>query len=202
MVTENVSTTYYHVNATNETYKVLSMGNYMNNIASQDLRLPDEELNNTPGLRFKAQVTTSSKKASDYKITEYGYIISREEILKANDEELTFNASKYVSGKAYVKGEYDKVFDSSIDGYHIFTGVLYGVPKARYGENLVAKTYTKVTIGEDDYVVYGEPMVANFFDIAMALKAEGDLSEEFESVVSEIINDATGPDIGFDWDDI
>ena len=198
---EDVLTSYYHVNATDATYKELPMGNYMNNIEGQEIRIPDAKLNET-GLRFRAQVTTASKNASEYKITEYGYIIGLEETLVANGEQLNFNASVYVSGKAFVNGEYDKVFDTSVDSYHIFTGVLYGVPKDQYAKNLVAKTYTKVTIGEDNYVIYGEPMVANFFDIAKSLKAQGGLSDEAAVIVDEIINEATGPDIGFDWGEL
>ena len=108
----------------------------------------------------------------------------------------------FISGKAYVKGEVDKVFDSSKDGYHIFTGVLYGAPKDQYAKNLVAKTYTKVTIGSDEFVIYGEEMVANFFDIAKALKAQCNLSPEAQAIVDNIINEATGPDIGFDWGEL
>ena len=199
--TEDVLTTYYYVNANDETYTELPMGNYMSNVNEQSIRTPDEKTNNKPGLRFKAQVSIASKKASEYKITEYGYIIALEETLVANNEQLNFNASKYVSGKAYVRGEFDKAFAEN-DDYHIFVGVLYGAPKDQYAKNLVAKTYTKVTIGSDDYVIYGEEMVANFFDIAKALKDKGDLSEEAAAIVDEIINEATGPDIGFDWGEL
>ena len=45
-------------------------------------------------------------------------------------------------------------------------------------------------------------MVANLFDIAKALKAEGDLSADAQAVVDDIINEATGPDIGVDWGEI
>ncbi len=201
-VTEDISTRYFYVNATDESYKELPMDNYMQNVEGNEIRLPDEKTKDKPGLRFKSQVNPDSKKASEYKITEYGYIIGLEETLEANGEQLNFEASKFVSGKAYVLGEYDKVFDSTNDDYHIFTGVLYGVPKDQYAKNLVAKTYTKVTIGEDNYVIYGEPMVANFFDIAKALKAQGGLSDQAQAIVDEIINEATGPDIGFDWGDL
>lgn len=201
-VTEDVLTTYYHVNVADGKYTELPMGNYMKNVEGQNLRYPDEEIDNKPGIRFKAEITTASKTASDYTITEYGYIIGREEILLANGEQLTFNASKYVSGAAYEKGSFDKVFDSSDDNYHIFAGVLYGVPKDQYAKNLVAKTYTKVTIGSDEFVIYGEEMIANFFDIAKLYKAQGGLSAEAEALVDEIINEATGPDIGFDWGEL
>ena len=199
---EDTTTRYFYVNAAEESYTELPMGNYMQNVDEQNLRNPDENTNNKVGLRFKAQVTRASKNASEYKITEYGYIIGLEETLLAKGEELNFSASNVVSGKAYVRGEYDKVFDSSNDNYHIFTGVLYGAPKDQYGKNLVAKTYTKVAIGEDVFVIYGEAMVANFFDIAKALKAQGGLSAEAQALVDDIINEATGPDIGFDWDEL
>lgn len=200
---ENVTTRYFYVNASAKSATELPMGNYMQNVEGQDIRTPDDKTEDMPGIRFKAQVTTASKKASAYRITEYGYIIALEETLIANNEQLNFESvSAKVSGKAFVSGEYDKVWDSSKDGYHIFTGVLYGAPKDQYAKNLVAKTYTKVTIGSDNFVIYGEEMVANFFDIAKALKAQGGLSAEAQAIVDAIINEATGPDIGFDWGEL
>ncbi len=201
-VTEDVVTSYYHVDASSEEYTALPMGNYMKNVEGKDIRVPDEKTNNKVGLRFKAAISPSSKKATEYKITEYGYIIGLEETLEAKGEQLNFSASKYVYGKAYVSGEYDKVFDSTDDNYHVFTGVLYGAPESCYGKNLVAKTYTKVTVGSDNYVIYGEPMVANFFEIAQALDKAGNLSDEAQAIVDEILDKTLGPDIGFDWGEI
>lgn len=199
--TESVITSYYHVDASSLEYEKLSMDNYMKNVEGRELRTPDEKLDKV-GLRFKAQVATASKTAEKYTVTEYGYIIGLEETLDAKGEQLNFNASNYVFGKAYVRGEYDKIFDSTNDDYHIFTGVLYGIPEDKYAMNVVAKTYTKVAIGENNYVIYGEPMVANLFDIAKALKAQGGLSEDVQIVVDDIIYEATGPDIGFDWGEL
>jgi len=199
--TESVITSYYLVDASSSEYEKLPMGNYMKNVEGRELRTPDEKLDEV-GLRFKAQITTASKAAEKYTVTEYGYIIGLEKTLNEKGEQLNFNASNYVFGKAYVRGEYDKVFDSSNDDYHVFTGVLYGIPKDKYAMNVVAKTYTKVTIGENNYVVYGEPMVANLFSIAKALKAQGGLTEDVKTVVDDIIYEATGPDIGFDWGEL
>ena len=200
--TEDVLTSYYHVNVADGTYEELPMGNYMKNVEGQDLRIPDDKIPSV-GLRFKAQVTTDSKRAIDYTITEYGYIIALEETLANNCEQLNFNATTFVHGKAYIKGSVDKVFDQSNDGVHIFTSVLYGVPEGMYGKNIVVKTYTKVTVGSEKYVIYGEPMVANYYEIAKSLKNNESLSAEAKAIVDSIVDKAeNGPDIGFDWGDL
>jgi len=208
VVTEDVSTEYYHVNAADETYELLPMSNYMMNVEGQDLRAPDEKINQM-GVRFKAQVSAASKNETVYTITEYGYIIGLEETINANGGQLNFELENkadsklaYVYGKAYVKGEFDKIYDSSNDDYYVFAGVLHGAPKGKYDTNIVAKTYTKVTVGTDNYVIYGEPMVANFVELALALKGDETLPEDLKSVVDEVIDDTLGNDSGFDWGEL
>ncbi len=196
-VTEDVSTTYYHVNVADGTCKELSMDNYMKNLEGQDLRIPDEKIDST-GIRFKAQITTASKnEETEYQIEEYGYIIGLEKTLLANGEKLNFNATKYACGKAYVKGQVDKIFDQSIDEVHIFTAVLYGAPEDSYRENFVVKTYTKVTVGSDEYVVYGEPMVANYYELAKSIRNNSSLTDDAKALIDSIIDKAEiGSDIG------
>ncbi len=196
---------YFYVDAANETYKELGMGNYMYNDDTQDLRVPDEKTENKPGIRFKAYVVPESKNATDYKITEYGYIIGLEETLLNNGEQLNFEASKYVSGKAYVYGEFDKVFDSTSDTAHKFAGVLYGAPVDQYGKRIVAKTYTKVTVDDEEFVLYGEPMVESFYSIAKSLEGDTSLSAEAQAIVADIIakgEDFGDSDIGLPGDDL
>ena len=193
---EETSTTYYHVNASEETYEELPMDNHMKNVEGQELRIPDEKID-TMGLRFKAQITTASKTATEYDITEYGYIIGLEETLVNNNEELNFNASKYICGKAYIKGKVDKIFDQSIDGLHIFTAVLYGAPEEHYTSNFVVKTYTKVTVGSNEYVVYGEPMVANYYKLAKSIQNNSSLTDDAKTLINSIVDKAeNGSDIG------
>ena len=183
---EETSATYYHVNASEETYEELPMYNYMNNVEGKELRVPDEKITSA-GIRLKAQVTTASKTAAEYTITEYGYIIALEETLVNNNEELNFDATKFVHGKAYIKGSVDKVFDSTNDAFDIFTVVLYGVPESAYNKNFVTKTYTKVSIGEDEFVIYGEPMTANLYEIAKSLENDDELPTETKELISGII---------------
>ncbi len=186
---EVVSAQYYHVSAQDASYTELtSLEDYMNNVSGQELRMPDEKIDSV-GMRFKAQITTASKsEETECQIEEYGYIIGHESNLLANGEELNLNASKYVLGKAYVRGSIDKVFDSSVDEYHIFTAVLYGVPEEHYDNNFVVKTYTKVTVDSKEYVVYGEQMVASFYDIAKALENSDSLTEDAKALVEDIIS--------------
>lgn len=183
-----VSAKYYYVSAQDASYTELtSLEDYMNNVSGQELRVPDEKITSA-GIRLKAQVTTASKaEAVSYTITEYGYIIALEETLVNNNEELNFDATKFVHGKAYVKGSVDKVFDSTNDAFDIFTVVLYGVPESAYNKNFVTKTYTKVAIGEDEFVIYGEPMTANLYEIAKSLENDDTLSEETKELINGII---------------
>lgn len=205
------TTTRYFLVKTDKTYTEVSMGNYMKNESEKTIRLGDEKTDNKLGVRFKAAVSTAAKSESTaYTITEYGYIIGLEETLSNLGKQLNFDvdAANYASGEAYVKGGIDKVYDSTADDYHIFAGVLYGCPEDQYNKRLVTKTYTKVTINEEDYVVYGEPMVASFYSIAVMLKnsdSYDSLSSDAQAIIDNIIE--TGEnfadnEIGMGGDDL
>lgn len=204
----SVSTKYIYVNATDKTYTTLPMGNYMYNSSEKNtIRLPDDKTNNTPGLRFAATVTTDSKyKATEYTINEYGYIIGLEETLLNNGEQLNFDSKKYVSAPAYKKGTLDVVFEQPSDALHVFTGVLYGTPEDKYDMRIVAKTYTKLTVNGEEYIVYGEPMVQSYYSIAKSiLDSDTSLTTEQRAVMENIIKKATdfgneGP--GLDYGDL
>lgn len=188
------------------------MGNYMyNNADMNTIRVGDEKTESKNGIRFAAAVNTDSKKATEYNITEYGYIVGLEETINNNGGQLNFELKNskdgraaYVSGKAYVQGEMDKVFDSSVDGVHVFTGVLVGAPKDQYGKRIVAKTYTKVTVGGEEFVVYGHPMVESFYSLAKKLQAQDNLSEDAKAIIDQIVKDGEDfdEDLGLDGDDL
>ena len=204
-------TRYFLVDGENGTAQELPLGNYMYNSNERNtIRLADGKTNNDLGLRFAASVDPASKKSTEYTITEYGYIIGLEETINLNGGQLNFELVNerdgrlaYVSGKAYVRGEYDKVFASE-DNVHVFTGVLYGAPADQYGKRLVAKTYTKLTVDGENYVVYGQPMTESFYSIAKKLKDQGGLSEEAQTIVDNIIKEAEDfdSDIGLPGDDL
>lgn len=202
------STKYIYVNAADKTYTNITLGNYMYNSSEKNtIRLPDEDTNNTPGLRFAATVTTQSKyNATDCTISEYGYIIGLEDTLINNGEQLNFDSKKYVSAPAYKKGTLDVVFEQPTDALHVFTGVLYGTPEDKYDMRIVAKTYTKLTVNSEEYIVYGEPMVQSYYSIAKSILDSGtSLTTEQRAVMENIIKKATdfgneGP--GLDYGDL
>ena len=82
---------------------------------------------------------------------------------------------------------------------HIIAGVLYNIPEHAYGETIVSKTYSKLVVDGTEYIVYGEPVCANVYEIALYYNGE-DLSEEAMKEIQNIIDKATdmSPDLGFD----
>lgn len=163
-----VSERYFYVKASAKTATELEkLENYLDEIDSQDYRKPDFRTNNKPGMRFKAEITTASKnERNSFAIEEYGFIFALERTLSSNNEELTFNSvSKYVSGAAYVRDNFDKVFDSSKDGIHMFAGTLYGIPETEYDTNIVARAYAKIKVCGEEYVLYGDAMLASLGEL-------------------------------------
>ncbi len=194
------TTTRYFLVKTDKTYTEVPMGNYMLNYGTRDLRVPDDKVPTT-GIRFKAQVDTDAKyKATEYTITEYGYVVGLEKLLNNYGEQLNFEATNVATGVAYKKGgaedgkNIDKVFDHSIDDIHIFTSILYGCPAGKYNLRLVVKTYTHVTIGDEEFTVYGEPMVESYYSMAKELQKAGNLTEEAQAIVDSIVE--AGEDFG------
>lgn len=64
---------------------------------------------------------------------------------------------------------------------------------------MVTKTYTKINVDGSEYTVYGEPISACMYEVAMYLRGV-DLTQEQKSTVETIIEKATdmSPDLGFD----
>lgn len=188
-------TRYFFVDASENDFEELDLSCFMLNKNDLSLRLGDKS-----GVRFKAAVNPAAKENSkDFELREYGFIIGVESTLINKGEQLNFDASKFVSGAAFVKGEKNVVFDASDDMSHIFAGVLYNIPEHAYGETIVSKTYSKLVVNGTEYIVYGEPVCANVYEIALYYNGE-DLSEEAMKEIQNIIDKATdmSPDLGFD----
>ena len=186
-----VKTNYYYVDAASMTYKKLSLESYMNDAFGKSVRAKDPS-----GIRFKADVCTFARNESEeYVIEEYGFIITRSDLLA--DDDLNFDFDIYASGAAYNRAEgTDVIYDNSNDEVVVFTGVLYNIPKKHYETEIVCKTYTKISVEGDMFVVYGEETRESIYDIAcVLLKTELD-SETYDYLISII--DAVEPDIMVD----
>ena len=160
---EIVSSAYYYVDAEGKTYTKLSLDSHMTTDGKKSIRITEPM-----GIRFKASILTSAKyEETELTVDEYGFIIAREDELSG--AELTFDFSKYAVGVAYNKADgTDIVFDSD-DDVHTFTGVVKNIPVKFYATNLVCKTYTKLTVNGEQFVLYGEAVTGNIYDTAKAL---------------------------------
>lgn len=204
------TTTRYFLVKTDATYSEVPMGSYMLNYGTRDLRVPDVDVP-TAGIRFKAQVNTAAKyDATDYTITEYGYVVGLEKLLNNYGEQLNLEATNVAKGVAYQKGggeggkNIDKVYDASEDNLHIFSSVLYGCPEGKYNLRIVVKTYTHVTINGENFTVYGEPMVESYYSMAKELQGTEGLSDEANAIIEAIIAEAEdfGNEEGLPGDDL
>ena len=158
-----VKTEYYFVDRADYKVKKLPMDSYMNSSEKNSIRTK-----NPMGIRFKAQIRTSAKfEETEYVIDEYGFVVSRKDILGEN--ELTLDTEVKVTGVGYNKAQnIDVVFEQN-DEYHTFTGVVRNIPVKHYKTDLVCKTYTKISVDGEQFVVYGEPVVGNVYDTAKKL---------------------------------
>jgi len=210
----SVTTSYYYVDADAGTSTLLpTMQDYMTNYSGQSLRFADEKYSSA--VRFKAQIKTAAKyEDTNYVIDEYGYIITLEEKLSNNDySQLNFDfttptGTAYISGVAYNKAEgINKVFEGN-DTVDQFTAVFYNIPEKAYGKRIVTKTYTKVTVDGEQFVLYGEPMVTSLYAVADRLIKSGAVqegSEEYtkiKQIVDIATDDSFGNDAGADTGDL
>lgn len=189
---ETVASSYYYVDAKTKTYKKLSLDSYMSAEDDNTIRLKEPI-----GIRFKSSASTSSKDELDeYVIDEIGFIVAVTEQL--GETELTLDFAKYVKGVAYNRSENkDIVFDNSNDKYDVFSGVLLNVPASQYKTNLTCKTYTKITVNGQQFVLYGEAVTGNIYDTVKAA-LENDPGNE---ALLKIIFDADGT-IGISLDSL
>ena len=121
-------------------------------------------------------------------IDEIGFIVAVTDVL--GDDELTFDFKKYVTGVAYNKENgTDIVFDRSDDTVDVFTCVVRNIPVKKYKTNLTCKTYTKITVGGEQFTLYGEPVVGNVYDTARTLLTDDTLDTETKNALYQIILD-------------
>ena len=193
---EFVKSQYFYVDMVSQTATKLNMDSYMTADDNTSIRI-----NNPMGMRFKSTVLTSAKnEENEYVIDEYGFIVATEEAL--GETELTFDFSKFVTGIAYNKESgTDIVFDPTNDEMHVFAGYVKNIPVANYKTNLVCKTYTKITVGGEQFVVYGEKVVGNVYDTAHSLISDETLDAETKNALYEIII-AYENTIGISGDDL
>ena len=193
---EIVKTQYFYVAENNASVTKLDMDSYMSAYNETSIRVK-----NPMGIRFKSSVLTSAKNEEiEYVIDEYGFIIATETAL--GEEELTFDFSKYVTGVAYNKeNDTDIIFDATDDNAHIFSGYVKNIPVKEYKTNLVCKTYTKITVGGEQFILYGEPVVGNVYDTAQTLLADDTLDTETKNALYQIILDYESA-IGLPGDDL
>ncbi len=180
---EIVKSEYYFIDASAKTYTKLGLDSYMTTDGKKSIRLKEPM-----GIRFKASIRTLSKaEEEEFVIDEYGYIVAREDDL--NGAELTFGFGKYVTGVAYNKADGTDIIFETDDEVHIFTAIVKNVPANHYGTNLVCKTYTKISVGSEQFVLYGEPVVGNIYDTAKELYKNTDLDSETKQALLKIIFD-------------
>ncbi len=134
------------------------------------------DVDNYQGMRYAAYVDDERKA----KAVEYGYIIALGSSFASEDEyeNLVFDASmsesgtntngiKYVTGKAYVKDSFDKVYSMTGEEFGLdvpgtyYTAVLYNIQD--YEMLLVGRPYLKT---EDGTVYYGDAVARSVKDVA------------------------------------
>lgn len=197
VATANVK--YYLTDAENNTATKISLDSFVQ--ARDDVSIRTKE---PSGLRFKAEILNAAKANTENAvIEEYGFILSRNDLLEKAGAELTFDFEKVVTGVAYNKNNgTDIIFDSSDDMVTVFAGVLTNIPEKHYKTKLVCKTYTKISVGGETFVVYGEPVKASMYEIAKAHINDDGLSEDMERLLSHIIKFVEDKDIFIEVDDL
>ena len=157
-----VKTQYFYIDVDGKKIEKLNiMDNAMQSYDEKSVRLVGEM-----GIRFKAHVSSSAKsEKAQFVIDEYGYIITTAESL--GEKNLTFDSPKYIKGIGYSREKnINIVYDATNDAYDVFTLVLKNIPVEHYNTRVVSKTYTKITVNGQRFVVYGEPMNGSVYEVA------------------------------------
>ena len=171
----------YYVDAANKTYTKLSLDNYIKASGDTSIRAKDPT-----GVRFKAGISNTAK--SESIVEEYGFIITRKDLLDGANSVLTFDFATHVSGKCFDRKDgTDKVFERPNDNTTVFAGVLYNIPKGHYQTTLVCRTYTKISVNGEEHVLYGEPVEASMYEIAKASLENQSISSEMRKLLSDIV---------------
>ena len=186
-----VKSQYFFVDMAEKTALKLSMDSYMHAYEEKSIRVKDPM-----GIRFKSHIKTSPKfETTEFAIDEYGYVLTTKSAL--GNDELTLDFDVKVVGVAYNKQQnLDIVFDFD-DEKHIFTAVLRNIPVVNYKTDLVCKTYTKITVGDEQFVLYGEPVIGNVFDIAKQCFVSDYTNEGIAKIVFDYISLAESENVSF-----
>ena len=187
-----VKTQYFYLDVSTKTATKLSLDSYMTTYDEKSIRTREPM-----GIRFKSHVLTAAKlEEKEFVIDEIGFIVAVTDVL--GKEDLTLDFSKYVKGVAYNKEDgTDVVFDRSDDSVDVFTCVVKNIPVKNYKTNLTCKTYTKITVGAEQFVVYGEPVTGNVYDVAKKLLETDPNNADLMKIVLDADNS-----IGIDVDDL
>lgn len=149
------------------------------------------------GLRFKAYVLNENIPV----YTEFGYVVALEQTLQnaglsASDLKIGMENVKYLQKAAYKSdGSANYIYNKNyLDSTAtLFTGVLTGIPAGKYHLNLVARPYA---LKSDGTYVYGESMVGNVREVALALQKDeqryNSLSDAEKALIDSFVNNTEG----------
>ncbi len=173
-----VKSQYFYVDMDTETVTKLSLDSYMTTDGKKSIRVKEPM-----GIRFKyASLASAKVEEEEFVVDEIGFIVAITDDL--GESELTLDYSKYVKGVAYNKAaNTDIVFERTDESTDIFTCVVKNIPVSKYKTNLTCKTYTKLTVGGEQFTVYGEPVVGNVYETAKKLLATDPENKELLKIV-------------------
>ena len=136
------------------------------------------------GIRFKARIETAVKyEETGFVIDEYGFVVTRLDLL--GDDDLTLDTEIKVVGVGYSREENIDVLFVKDDEYHTFTGVVQNIPAKHYATDLVCKTYTKISVDGQQFVIYGEPVIGNIYDTAQELLCQNPDDEALKKIIAD-----------------
>ena len=151
------------------------------------------------GIRFAANIDKTVVGIYSDSVTEYGWIVTRPELLEeAGVSPYAFTKETVlrkpvIVGKNYGSGvtgggdDGRKHFEEN-DETLIITAVVYGLKPANYKGELLVRPYIVV----DGVTYYGKPWQRSMYDTAVALRDKGypDCDDTTKAYVDEIINNA------------
>ncbi|MBQ7399268.1 MAG: hypothetical protein IJW06_02240 [Clostridia bacterium] len=159
---EVAKTQYFFVDAETRQVTKLGIDNYASMYDETQVRTTGNM-----GMRFMANIMARAKNEEEnFVIDEYGFIVAAAYNLE-NATELTVNSPNFVQGVAFSREDnIDLIFNSDNDDHIVFAGVLVNVPVKNYKTDVVCRTYTKITVGTSQFIIYGEPVTGNIYDTA------------------------------------
>ncbi|MBE6681170.1 MAG: hypothetical protein E7600_02645 [Ruminococcaceae bacterium] len=151
------------------------------------------------GIRFVANIDKTVVGIYTDNVTEYGWIITRPELLEEAGVSPYAFTKETVLRKPVIVGKnygFQNTGDKDADRKHfdeddetlIITAVVYGLKPANYKGELLVRPYIVV----DGVTYYGKPWQRSMYDTAVALREAGypDCDDTTKAYVDEIINNA------------